>query len=125
MRHRLAAIVAAAMGVAVAGPALAHPHVWVAARATVLFDKGGQITGIRHDWVFDEMYSAFATTGLGKDGKPPSSEELQPLAKTNVDSLQEFDYFTFARESGHKLEFAAPADYYLTADDQKLSLIHI
>ncbi|MDE2361897.1 MAG: DUF1007 family protein [Hyphomicrobiales bacterium] len=107
-----------------ASPAAAHPHVWIAARATVLFDKDGAITGLRHDWVFDEMYSAFATQGLGKDGKPPTSEELAPLAKTNVDSLAEFDYFTFARESGKKLEFAAPVDYRLDADAQKIVTLH-
>ncbi len=108
----------------IAAPAMAHPHVWVAARATVLFDKEGRITGIRHDWAFDEMYSAFATQGLGKDGKPPTREELQPLAKTNVDSLTEFDYFTFAREAGRKLAFGEPIDFYLDADDKKIVSLH-
>lgn len=105
-------------------PAAAHPHVWIAARATVIFDKDGKISAIRHDWVFDEMYSAFATQGLGTDGKPPTREELQPLAKTNIESLVEFDYFTFAREGGRKLEFAAPIDYWLDADDKKIVRLH-
>lgn len=109
---------------AACAPARAHPHVWVAARATVLFDKQGRITGLRHAWAFDDMYSAFATQGLGKDGKPPTREELQPLAKTNVDSLAEFDYFTFARESGRKLAFSEPVDYYLDADDKKIVTLH-
>ncbi|MCC0005371.1 MAG: DUF1007 family protein [Methylobacteriaceae bacterium] len=107
-----------------AAPAMAHPHVWVAARATVLFDKEGQITGVRHVWTFDEMYSAFATQGLGKDGKPPTREELQPLAKTNVDSLAEFDYFTFAREAGKKLPFQEPSDFWLDADEKKIVSLH-
>ena len=107
-----------------AAPARAHPHVWIAARATVLFDKDGKISGIRHDWVFDEMYSAFATQGLGAGGKPPTREELQPLAKTNIESLVEFDYFTFARESGRKLEFAEPVDYWLEASDKKIVTLH-
>ena len=107
-----------------ATPAGAHPHVWVAARATVVFDKDGRITGIRHDWAFDEMYSAFATQGLGKDGKPPTREELAPLAKTNVDSLAEFDFFTFAKEGGRKLEFSAPIDYWLDADDKSIVSLH-
>ena len=108
----------------IAAPAMAHPHVWVAARATVLFDKEGRITGIRHDWAFDEMYSAFATQGLGKDGKPPTREELQPLAKTNIESLAEFDYFTFAREAGKKAAFQEPSDYWLDADEKKVVSLH-
>ncbi len=107
-----------------ARPARAHPHVWVAARATVLFDKEGRIAGVRNDWTFDEMYSAFATQGLGKDGKPPTREELQPLAKTNIESLAEFDNFTFAREAGKKLAFQAPSDYWLDADDKKVVSLH-
>ena len=123
MKIRLA--VGAVMALLLCAPAAqAHPHVWVAARATVQFDKDGKITGVRHDWVFDEMYSAFATQGLGKDGKPPTSEELAPLAKINVDSLAEFDFFTFAREGGKKLEFVAPVDYSLDADDKKIVTLH-
>ncbi len=111
-------------GLIAAGPAAAHPHVWVAARATVLFDAQGRITGLRHVWSFDEMYSAFATQGLGKDGKPPTREDLQPLAKTNVESLAEFDYFTFGREAGKKVAFQEPSDYWLDADDKKIVSLH-
>jgi len=109
---------------AAAAPALAHPHVWVAARAIVLFDKDGRIAGVRHAWTFDEMYSAFATQGLGKDGKPPTREELQPLARTNIESLAEFDYFTFAREAGKKLPFQPPSDYWLDAGEKKVVSLH-
>jgi ABC-type uncharacterized transport system substrate-binding protein len=120
----LATATALVLGGLCSAPAAAHPHVWVAARATVQFDKDGRITGVRHDWTFDEMYSAFATQGLGKDGKPPTSQELQPLAKTNIESLVEFAFFTFAREGGKKLEFAEPVDYSLDADDRKIVSLH-
>ena len=123
-RKTIAAVIAGLAAIAAAMPAMAHPHVWVAARATVLFDKAGQITGLRHVWTFDEMYSAFATQGLGKDGKPPTREDLRPLAKTNVDSLAEFDYFTFAREAGKKLPFQEPSDFWLDADEKKIVSLH-
>lgn len=123
-RLTLSCLAAAALVALLARPALAHPHVWVAARATVLFDKEGRIAGIRNDWTFDEMYSAFATQGLGQDGKPPTREELQPLAKTNIESLAEFDNFTFAREAGKKLAFKEPSDYWLDADEKKVVSLH-
>jgi len=104
---------------AVAGPARAHPHVWVAVRSEVVFDRDGRILGVRHAWEFDEMYSAFATQGLGKDGKPPGREELAPLAKTSAESLAEFEYFTFARQNNVKANFKPPQDFYMEADEKK------
>src|SRR5208283_150801 len=104
----------------VTGAARAHPHVWVAARSQVVFGPDGKILGLRQAWEFDEMYSAFAVQGLGKDGKPPTREELAPLAKTNVESLKEFDYFTFAKQGGAKLKFKEPVEATLEADDRKI-----
>jgi ABC-type uncharacterized transport system substrate-binding protein len=103
-----------------ANAALAHPHVWVAVRSEVVFDKGGRILGVRHAWEFDEMYSAFAVQGLGKDGKPPTKEELAPLAKTNVESLAEFDFFTYAKQNNAKAPFKPPQDVTLEANDKKI-----
>jgi ABC-type uncharacterized transport system substrate-binding protein len=116
----LASALASACLIALAGVARAHPHIWIAARATVLFDKDGRIEGVRHAWTFDEMYSAFATQGLGQDGRPPTREELQPLARTNMESLTEFDYFTFAKDGSRKLEFGEPKDFFLEADAKKI-----
>lgn len=105
-------------------PAMAHPHVWVAVRSEMVFTSDGKIKGVRHAWTFDEMYSAFALQGLGKDGKPPSREDLAPLAKTNVESLAEFEYFTFAKQNSAKLAFAAPVDFWLDADDKNIVTMH-
>jgi ABC-type uncharacterized transport system substrate-binding protein len=105
-------------------PASAHPHVWVEARAKVLFDKSGLVSGIRNDWVFDEMYSAFAVQGLEKDGKLATSADLAALAKTNVESLAEYEYFTYAKAGGRKLTFAKPVDYFLEERPDKRVVLH-
>jgi ABC-type uncharacterized transport system substrate-binding protein len=102
----------------------AHPHVWVEARANVLFDKSGLVDGIRNDWVFDEMYSAFAVQGLEKDGKLATVKDLASLAKTNVESLAEYDYFTFAKANGQKLTFGKPIDYTLEERADKRVVLH-
>ena len=104
--------------------ASAHPHVWVVVKSEVLFGAEGKITGIRHAWTFDEMYSAFATQGFGTNGKPPTSQELQPLAKVNVESLGEFDFFTYPKHGSEKPEFGAPTDYSLEADANKVITLH-
>ena len=47
-----------------AGAASAHPHVWVTMKSAVVYGPDGSITGVRHAWTFDDMYSAFAIQGL-------------------------------------------------------------
>ncbi|HVV91854.1 MAG TPA: DUF1007 family protein, partial [Hyphomicrobiales bacterium] len=108
---------------AFAGPASAHPHVWVTTRSTIVFDKAGAPTAIRQEWRFDEMFSAFAVQGLDKnhDGKY-SRAELADLAHTNVTSLADFGYFTFVKEGKAKYGFKAPTDYWLSYDGHQLTL---
>ena len=110
--------------VALVSPAAAHPHVWVSATSTILFDKAGLVSGIRNEWVFDEMYSAFAVQGLEKDGKLASRADLASLAKTNVESLSDFDYFTFAKAGGRKVQFGKPIDYFLEERPDKRVVLH-
>jgi ABC-type uncharacterized transport system substrate-binding protein len=90
MRIILSAFILSGLALIGAFPASAHPHVWVTAQANVIFGPEGKITAIRHIWVFDEMYSAFVTQGVGKDGALATPADLAPLAKTNVESLAEF-----------------------------------
>ncbi len=105
-------------------PACAHPHVWVDATSSVLFDPAGLVAGIRNEWVFDEMYSAFAVQGLEADGKLATRAQLSELAKTNVESLAEFDYFTYAKAGGRKVTFAKPVDYWLEERADKRVVLH-
>jgi ABC-type uncharacterized transport system substrate-binding protein len=102
------------------GAAFAPPHVFVTTKARIIFDAHGHIAAIRHAWTFDDMYSAFATEGLGADGKLPTREQLAPLAKTNVESLAEFGYFTVGKASGRQVEFTEPVDYFLEENADKL-----
>jgi len=108
----------------VTGVANAHPHVWVTMKSEVLYAPDGTVTGIRHAWSFDDMFSAFATQGLESKVKGKfSREELAPLAKVNIESLKEYDYFTYAMADGKKAEMNDPLpDYWLDYNDQILTL---
>ncbi len=101
----------------------AHPHVWVDAASEVLFDAKGRIAAIRHHWLFDEAFSAYALQGLdtNRDGKY-SAEELKPLAKENVESLKDFGYFTFLNVGDYQAGFSDPKDYHLDLVDGRLTL---
>src|ERR1700684_4532359 len=107
----LVAMVALSMCVS---PAAAHPHVWVAAASELIFATDGSITGVRHAWTFDDMFSTYALQGIVTRKKGVySRDELAPLAQTNMESLKEFGFFTFVKVDTKKEKFAEPVDYYL------------
>src|ERR1700674_1025983 len=105
------------------GTAQAHPHVWITATSELIYAPDGAITGVRHAWTFDDMFSTYALQGIETKTKSVySREELSSLAQTNVDSLTEFKFFTFAKADGKKEKFQEPTDYYLEYKDAALTL---
>jgi ABC-type uncharacterized transport system substrate-binding protein len=112
-KHIARCLAAALPLLATTAPALAHPHIWVTVETTLLFDKGN-VTGIRHRWLFDEMYTTMAIQGLdaNNDGIY-DRKELAELAKVNIDGLKEMGYFTQAKQGDKVPEFADPKDYFL------------
>jgi ABC-type uncharacterized transport system substrate-binding protein len=103
------------------GPAAAHPHVWVSMTSELIYAPDGTLKGVRHAWTFDDMFSIFATQGLEAKKKGEfTREELAPLAKVNVESLKEYDFFTNATANGKKIDFNEPADgYYLVYEPKE------
>lgn len=120
-RRAASLVVASALALgALSSAALAHPHVFVVVKSDVLFDAEGRVSGVAHTWTFDEMYSAFATTGLSSDGKPATDAQLAPIAETNVGDLEEFGYFTVVKAAGRKVEFGKPTDIAMSEGKDKL-----
>jgi ABC-type uncharacterized transport system substrate-binding protein len=122
--HLFRIILAALASLSIAAPsALAHPHVWITMKSEVVFAPDGSATGVRHHWTFDDMFSVFVTQGIDAKKKGEfTREELAPLAKVNVESLKDFDYFTFAKANGSKTEFNEPINYFLTFDAKEIAL---
>lgn len=123
-RFRIATLLLALVAAVFVGPrdARAHPHVFVDARSDLVVEDG-KVVAIRHVWRFDEAFTAFATQGLdaNNDGQL-DREELQPLAKVNVESLLDFDYFTFVRADGVRKGFDLPKEYWLDFNNGQLTL---
>src|SRR5712691_3747363 len=125
MIHRLFSYALAAFAGLVIAPAAAqaHPHIWVTVKSEVVYGPDGTVTGVRHAWTFDDMFSVFATQGIESKKKGEfTREELAPLAEVNVTSLKEFDYFTYAKANGKKTPFNGPVDYFLDYKDSVLTL---
>jgi ABC-type uncharacterized transport system substrate-binding protein len=123
MRRRLGWLLLAGALLAGANAAQAHPHVWITATSELMYAPDGSLTGVRHAWTFDDMFSTYALQGIETKNKGVySREELGPLAQINVESLKEFGFFTFARADGKKQKFEEPVDYYLEYKDAALTL---
>ena len=104
--------------------AQAHPHVWVTMHTELVYAPDGAITGIRHAWTFDDMFSTFAVQGMeSKEKGKFTREELAPLAKINVELLKEYKYFTYVTADGKKAPLTNPAPgYWLDYKDAVLTL---
>ncbi len=113
---------AAAVLLGLAGPALAHPHIWIDAEIGVVFE-GDAVSALRHRWTFDTAFSAWIVQGLDSDGDGlVSPAELQPLADENVADLGDFGFYTFAGASDAPMQFRAVGDQHMAYEDGRVTL---
>jgi ABC-type uncharacterized transport system substrate-binding protein len=123
VRRSLASLLFGAMGVLGVTAAQAHPDVWITSSSELLFAPDGSMTGVRHAWTFDDMFTTGALQEIdGKAKDAYSREELAPLARTNAESLKEFGYFNFAKADGKNVKFDEPVDYFMEYSRNRLTL---
>jgi ABC-type uncharacterized transport system substrate-binding protein len=123
VRRLLGTLMLAGMLALGVSPALAHPHVWITSTSELIYAPDGAITGVRHAWTFDDMFTSYVLQGIESKTKDVyTHEELAPLAQTNVESLKEFGFFTFAKADGKKQRFLEPVDYFMEYKDGALTL---
>lgn len=97
-----------------AGGASAHPHVFVEARSKLVVNDDGLVTAVDQVFRFDDAYTAFAIQGFDANGDGIfSRDELADLAKVNVESMEEFGFFTFGDNTKVELDFNRPEVYWL------------
>jgi ABC-type uncharacterized transport system substrate-binding protein len=113
------------LGLAGATPASAHPHVWITVKSQIAFALDGKISAVVHDWVFDEMYSSFATQGLAKPGELVKREQFAPLAQENAGSLAEIGYYTTLKIGGKAVDFGSVTDYWMEERPDHLVEFHV
>lgn len=115
-----AVLLAAAL---VSVPASAHPHVWVTMKSELVYGADGKLTAVKQSWTFDDAFSAFALQGMEKKKDGTYGDDvLKPLAEVNVTSLKEYNYFVTGKTATQKLAFKDPTDYFLTYDNEVLTL---
>lgn len=92
-------------------PAAAHPHVWIDAVATFVFD-GGALVGLRHRWQFDELFGSFVIEEHDLDGDGRFDEaEIKAVREQAFSNLREYDYFTHVRIDGEEVLLHEVSDF--------------
>ena len=119
-----AATLGLALGLA-STAASAHPHVWITVKSQIAFTPDGKVAAVVHDWVFDEMYSSFATQGLAPAGELVKREQFAPLAKENAGGLAEIGYFTTLKIGGKAVDFGSVTDYWMQERPDHLVEFHV
>jgi ABC-type uncharacterized transport system substrate-binding protein len=93
----LAPVLLMAGGIA---PAAAHPHVWITAVTTFVFE-GRQLVGVRQHWAFDEFFGSFVIEEHDLDGDGRfDAAETSALRQGAFDNLEASDYFVHLRIDG-------------------------
>jgi ABC-type uncharacterized transport system substrate-binding protein len=119
----VAVVLTAAWLLAVVGrsePVAAHPHVWINAVATFLFEER-KLVGLRHHWEFDEFFGSFVIEEHDADGDGAfDPAETRAVREAAFSNLHEFGYFTHARIDGEELPLDEVSDFTARIEDGTL-----
>ncbi|THB66366.1 MAG: DUF1007 family protein [Desulfovibrio sp.] len=101
--------------------ASAHPHVFLEAEVTFVFDDEG-LAGIRHRWVFDEMFTAtiLDIVDLNRNGTI-DPDEVSVTQQEAFSNLENYDYFMAIHINGERFNVEWVTDFTAEVrDDGKL-----
>lgn len=95
-RARGAAAVPAFLLVLAAGPAAAHPHVWISWRLALVFE-GPRLAALDEEWLLDPQFSSMLLQDQApghRKGAPLTAAEVAALRDHAFANLGNYGYFT-------------------------------
>lgn len=111
-----------------AGPALAHPHIWIDTRIEVILNDRNEATGVRIGWTYDELYSLYVVGDMGLDpdwdGQLTAEEEAR-LAGFDMAWDPGFAGDTHVLLGDGPLELSRPRDWTASYAEGKISTTHL
>jgi ABC-type uncharacterized transport system substrate-binding protein len=111
-----------------AGPALAHPHVWIDAGIEVILNDRNEATGLRISWTYDDLYSLYIVGDMGLDpdwdGKLTPEEEAR-LSGFDMKWDPGFPGDTYALLGEASLALSRPQDWSASYAEGKITSTHL
>lgn len=98
-------------------PADAHPHIWIDAAATLVFEQGA-LAGIEARWTLDPFVSALLIEDFDRDRDGAfGPEEAETLKQATFVGLSEFGFYTHLRIDGVASSPGTVLDFQPTISD--------
>ncbi len=99
-RRLFAAALTFAGALAATGPGTSHPHIWIDAEATLVFEHGA-LVGVETRWTLDPFVSALLIEDFDTDKNGVfEPEEVSVLEQATFVGLREFGFYTHLRVDG-------------------------
>ena len=117
-----------ALVLAGAGPALAHPHVWIDTRIEVILNDRNEATGVRISWTYDDLYSLYVVGDMGLDPDWDgilTPEEVARLSGFDMNWDPDFPGDTYALLGEAPLALSRPKDWGASYADGKITTTHL
>lgn len=111
-----------------AGPALAHPHVFIDTGIEVILNDRNEATGLRISWTYDDLYSLYIVGDMGLDPDWDGSltpEEVVKLSGFDMKWVEGFEGDTYALMAGAPLELSRPRDWTADYAAGKITSTHV
>jgi ABC-type uncharacterized transport system substrate-binding protein len=111
-----------------AGPALAHPHIWIDTKIEVILNDQNEATGLRVSWTYDDLYSLYIIGDMGLD--PDWDGALTPEEVTRLSGFDmawdaDFAGDTFALLGDAALPLSRPAEWTAGYAGGKITSTHL
>jgi ABC-type nickel/cobalt efflux system permease component RcnA/ABC-type uncharacterized transport system substrate-binding protein len=125
LRRFIRAMLAGILLLLACAQAQGHPHIFIDAKVTIVFDDAGGIARLHHEWTFDPYFSAWVVQGLDTDNDGvTSSQEMQGLADENMVGLAEYGFYTYADGDGRELAFTPVGDQTMRYENERSTLAY-
>ena len=103
--------------------AAAHPHVFIDAGVSFIFDKNGKLSAVKVEWSYDDMYTLLQLDEMGLDSDGDgviTVSEQQRLAGFDTNWIDGFEGDVYLTQNGKPLKLGRPQDPGATLEDDSL-----
>lgn len=115
------------MAAGLAGRADAHPHIFIDAGVTLVFDDRGQLGAVRIVWAYDELYSLLTVEELGLDPDFDgvlTEEERAQLSGFDMQWIEGFEGDAYLDMGGAAIALSGPLEWDAAYENGRIVTTH-
>jgi ABC-type uncharacterized transport system substrate-binding protein len=112
----------------VAGPAFAHPHIFIESALVAVVDESHLLKAVRVVWTYDELYTLMLLGDLGLDADADgilTAEEQAKLLTAESTWVAGYEGDTYGTFANAPIAFGLPTDFAVSMKDGKITSSHV